>query len=209
MKKLLALTVLFFIGINATALATVGGVYCDSGTNCTMTANGMPAVLTLPSGTHTLAQTDSPTLTTPALGTPSAVNLSNATALPTGALPANQIIRAISFTIDGGGSAITTGVKGDLQIPFACTITSNTLLADQTGSIVVNVWKVAYASYPSTVTNKITASAPPTISSAAKSTDATLTGWTTSISAGDTLRFNVDSITTVTRVTLVLACNAT
>jgi hypothetical protein len=31
-----------------------------------------------------------------------------------------------------------------------------------------------------------------------------LTGWTTSISAGDVLRFNVDSVTTCTRVTLSL-----
>src|SRR4051794_38600521 len=27
--------------------------------------------------------------------------------------------RAIEFTIDGGGSAITTGVKGDIEVPFA------------------------------------------------------------------------------------------
>lgn len=129
--------------------------------------------------------------------------------LATADLPANQTLRAISFVIDGGGSTITTGVKGDLQIPYGCTINANTLLADQSGSIVVNVWKVAYASYPATVSNKITASAPPTISSAANSTDSTLTGWTTSISAGDTLRFNVDSVTTITRVTLILKCTAT
>lgn len=113
-------------------------------------------------------------------------------------------VDAIEFVIDGGGSAITTGVKGDLQIPFGCTITSATLLADQSGSIVVNVWKDTYANYPPTVADKITASAPPTISSATKSTDSTLTGWTTTITAGDTLRFNVDSIATITRVTLIL-----
>jgi hypothetical protein len=31
-----------------------------------------------------------------------------------------------------------------------------------------------------------------------------LTGWTTSISAGDTLRFNLNSVTTITRVVLTL-----
>jgi len=112
-------------------------------------------------------------------------------------------VAAITFVIDGGGSVLTTGVKGDLYIPFACTITAATLLADQSGSVVVNIWKVALASYPSTVTNKITASAPPTLSSADHG-QTTLTGWTTAIAAGDTLRFNVDSITTITRVTLVL-----
>lgn len=34
--------------------------------------------------------------------------------------------------------------------------------------------------------------------------DSTLTGWTTSISAGDILGFNVDSATTVTLLTLSL-----
>lgn len=111
---------------------------------------------------------------------------------------------SITFIVDGGGVAITTGVKGDLEIPFACTIVQATLLADQSGSIVVNVWKKAYASFPPTVADKITASAPPTITTATKSQDATLTGWTTSIAAGDILRFNVDSITTIQRATLSL-----
>jgi hypothetical protein len=116
---------------------------------------------------------------------------------------------ALVIEIDGGGSTITTGIKGDLTVPFAGTITQATLLADQSGSIVVDIWKDTYANYPPTDADSITAAAPPTISSATKSQDSTLTGWTTSISAGDTLRFNVDSITTCTRVTLVLKITKT
>jgi hypothetical protein len=110
----------------------------------------------------------------------------------------------IQVIFDGGGSAITTGVKGDLEVPFACTITQATLLADQSGSIVIDIWKDTYANYPPTVADTITASAKPTLSAATKSQDSTLTGWTTSITAGDTLRFNVDSVATVTRVALSL-----
>ena len=117
--------------------------------------------------------------------------------------------RAIEFIIDGGGATITTGVKGDLEIPYAATITAARLFADQSGSIVVNVWKDTYANFAPTVADKITASAPPTISSASKSQDTTLTGWTTSISAGDILRFNVDSVTTIQRVTLSLTVTIT
>lgn len=124
--------------------------------------------------------------------------------IETTATTANSKIAVISFIIDGGGSVITTGVKGDLEIPFACTINKATLLADQSGSIVVDIWKDTYANYPPTVADTITASAKPTISSATKSQDSTLTGWTTSVSAGDTLRFNVDSITTCTRVLVSL-----
>lgn len=111
---------------------------------------------------------------------------------------------AIAFVIDGGGVAITTGIKGDLLIPFDCTIVSATLLADQAGSIVVDIWKDSYANFPPTNANSICASAKPTLSSATKSQDATLTGWTTSVTGGQTLRFNVDSVATVTRVTLLL-----
>src|SRR5262249_26063336 len=111
---------------------------------------------------------------------------------------------AIEFVIEGGGSTITTGVKGDLEIPFACTINRVTLLADHSGSIVIDIWKDTYANYPPTVADTITASAKPTISSATKAQAATLTGWTTGVAAGDVLRFNVDSVTSIQRVTISL-----
>lgn len=111
---------------------------------------------------------------------------------------------AVAFVIDGGGSVITTGIKGDFRVPWACTITKQSVLADQSGSIVLDIWKDTYANYPPTVADTITASAKPTLSSATKTEDSTLTGWTTSVSAGDTFRVNVDSITTCLRVTLTL-----
>lgn len=122
---------------------------------------------------------------------------------------ANQGIATITFVIDGGGDTITTGIKGYLEIPFACTITAARALADQSGSIVVDIWKDTYANYPPADADSITASAPVTISSATKSENTTLTGWTTSISAGDILGFNVDSITTCERVTIALTVTRT
>lgn len=93
----------------------------------------------------------------------------------------------------------------DVIVPFAGTITSVTLLADQSGSIAFDIWKDTYANFPPTVDDSIVASAPPTISSATKSQDTTLTGWTTAVAAGDILRFYVDGeVTTITRCTLAL-----
>jgi hypothetical protein len=109
---------------------------------------------------------------------------------------------SLNFVIDGGGSVITTGLKGFLEISFGMTITGITVLADQTGSAVIDIWKDTYANYPPTVADTITASAKPTLSSAVKTKDTTLTGWTTSVSAGDILAFNVDSITTIQRLTI-------
>lgn len=111
----------------------------------------------------------------------------------------------ITYVIDGSGSVIGTGVRGQLSIPFACTITSSTLLADQTGSVVLDIWKTPFASYPPTIANSIVAADFPTITSAQASQDVALTGWTTAISAGDTLMFNVNSATSITRLTLALA----
>ena len=111
----------------------------------------------------------------------------------------------LGIVIDNGGTTITTGVKGDLVIPFDCDITEWTLLADQTGSIVFDIWKDTYANFPPTVADTITAAAKPTISSGVKGKSSTLTGWTVSCSAGDILRLHVDSATSIQRVTIFLA----
>lgn len=111
---------------------------------------------------------------------------------------------AIVQQIGDGINVISTGVAGDVSVPFAATITGALLFADTTGSIVVDVWKDTFSNYPPTAGDKITASAPPTISSDVKSSDTTLTGWTVDISAGDCLRFNVTSVSSITRATLIL-----
>lgn len=127
-----------------------------------------------------------------------------------GTLTGGGIVAAIVYVFDGGGAALTTGVKGDLLIPFGCTINSVTLEADQSGSIVIDIWKKTYAlDSPPAVGQTITASAKPTLASHQSSQDATLSGWTTAVSANDMLRFNIDSITTCTRVTLTLKVTKT
>ena len=113
------------------------------------------------------------------------------------------------IVIDGGGGVIETGYKGFIRIPYGATITKVTLLADVSGSIVIDVWKDSYANYPPTDADSITASAPPTLSSATKSEDSTLTGWTTAITAGDCIGFNVDSCTTITKITLIIEITKT
>lgn len=110
------------------------------------------------------------------------------------------------FIIDGGGATITTGVKGDIYLLENLTVEGWTLLADQSGSIVLDIWHDTYANYPPTVADTITASDKPTISTATKGQDLAPTGWTTSLAAGSSLRINVDSITTCQRVSLTLHC---
>ena len=115
------------------------------------------------------------------------------------------ITGSINFIIDGGGAAITTGVKGDIFPDFDCTVTSWTIVADQVGSIVVDLWQDVYANFPPTVADTMTTGEKPTLASALANQDLSLNtgaGW--AIAAGNAIRFNVDSATTVTRVTVVL-----
>jgi hypothetical protein len=105
-----------------------------------------------------------------------------------------------TIVIDGGGLA--TGIKLDIVMPYDGTINSVTALADQSGSIVIDAWKDSYSNFPPTDADSITASAPITISTATKSQDSTLTGWTNTFTEGQIIRLNVDSCSTITRVTL-------
>jgi len=118
-------------------------------------------------------------------------------------------IETINFIIDGGGSAITTGQKGHVVVDFACTVVAWTILADQSGSIVVDVWKDTYANFPPTVADTITGTEKPTLASVQKNQDTSLTSWTTTIAAGDILAYNVDSAATVTRVVVALKVRRT
>ncbi len=121
----------------------------------------------------------------------------------------------IAVTIDNpSGDAITTGVKTYVRVPFACTVTSWTLLSADSvvpptsGSIVIDIYKDTYANFHPTGADTITGSDKPTISSANKATSTALTGWTTTIAAGDVLGFVVDSVTTLSKVVLVLGLSA-
>jgi len=89
-------------------------------------------------------------------------------------------------------------------VPFNCTITGWTLLADVSGSIVIDVWKDSYGNFPPTVADTIAGTEKPTLSSAQKNQDLTLSTWTTGLLQGDVLGFNVDSVTTVTWIALAL-----
>jgi hypothetical protein len=203
-----------FSGATSITNADLSGDVTTSGTAATTIAANAVTTTKITNAAVTLAKIQNAANNSRLLGSGSSGSGSAYTELTAGAglsIGASSVAlstaaqtRAITLAIDGGGSTLTTGIKADVYVPYACTITANTMLADQSGSVVVDIWKVAYGSYPATVTNSITASALPTITTALKSQDSTLTGWTTSISAGDTLRFNINSVTSITRLNLTL-----
>lgn len=112
----------------------------------------------------------------------------------------------INFVIDGGGSTITTGVKGTITVDFNCEVLEWAVTADQSGDIVVDVNRATFAGYPTTAS--IAGTELPTIVASTKGEDRTITTWST-IATGDVLEFEVDSITTLQRVTVSIVCRKT
>lgn len=105
---------------------------------------------------------------------------------------------SFQIALDGGGATITTGAKGFYIAPFAMTITGWTLVADQSGSIAIDVWKDTYANHPPVDADSVVT---PSITTATKNQASSLS---IAVAKGDVLRFNVDSCTSIQQVTLAL-----
>jgi len=103
------------------------------------------------------------------------------------------------------GADLTTGVKARIWFSFPCKITGWTILADASGSVVVDVWKDSYANHPPTVADTIAGTEKPTLSGAQKNQDLTLTTWSQNVAAGDVLFFNIDSVSALKQVFLGLS----
>jgi hypothetical protein len=131
--------------------------------------------------------------------------LSGGTITTSGTIAVLPITVNIGGDFSGGGSALVAPQTAFVYVPYAGTITAATLIADQTGSCVVDVWKVPLASVPATSANSIAASDLPTLSNQIEETDNTLTGWTTTINAGDVIYFHLNSATTVTQLSINLS----
>lgn len=199
-------------GVDDLIIASLGTLTADrtlsldlGDANRTLTIGGDT---TLNGGTHSGTNTGDQTITLTGDVTGTGTG-SFATTIAAGTVDNTSLANAAkdtcwAFRFGNGTDVLSTGVHLDVPIPYDCTILSVEMHAKESGSCVVDIWADSYANLPPTDADSITASAPPTISTAIKSQDATLTGWTTSLTAGEWLRFNVDSATTITQVTLAI-----
>jgi hypothetical protein len=115
----------------------------------------------------------------------------------------NPAIVGLTYVIDGSGAVIKTGAAGMIQVPFAATITGWTVVADQVGSVQLDVRRATYANLPTTAS--LVGADPPVLSAAQKNQNTAVSAWTTALAAGDWLAISVTSATTVTRVMLSLS----
>lgn len=110
----------------------------------------------------------------------------------------------VMFTMDGGGTLLTTGLKGFVTVPYNGTISGWVIIGDVSGTAAVDVWKTSYANFPATVANTIVGSDAPTLSGSRINENLALTSWTTGVTAGDIFAFNLNAVTSISRlVTMV------
>ncbi len=114
--------------------------------------------------------------------------------------PANKVIA--SFTITNGDNAIDDTVTDPVacvRIPNNSIITGWYIYADQSGSIVLDVWKDTFANHPPTNADSIAGTEKPTLSSAVTASDTSLTSMTTDWNAGDVVCIEIESAATITK----------
>lgn len=112
---------------------------------------------------------------------------------------------SLQLELNGDGAVLAVGVlKGQFRVPYNCTITGWELVANESGSLVVDIEKDTYANFPPTGADSITPSNRPTLTASQKAQSTVLTGWTTALNEGDYIKIEVISVTSVTFATLTL-----
>lgn len=158
-----------------------------------------------PSGTPVLRKSTWTTIRNLLVGEPTATNdMIMASGTAWGKKTIAQVGAAMGLDVTGftvpigdGALVISTGVKARFPVPYNFTLTKIQLGADQSGSIVLDIWKDSYANLPCTVADTITAAAKPTISSATKAEQTVFTGWDITWALGEWIYIYVDSCTSI------------
>jgi hypothetical protein len=148
----------------------------------------------------------SPALTgTPTAPTPSADD--GSTKVATTAYADTYKIRSFGTTFgDTGGSALTNGSVVYFTISYACTITAWNITVDA-GTVTFDIWKIATGTAIPTVTNTITASAKPALSTGTALHSTSMSGWTTSVAANDIFGIQLNTVATAKYAELDIQCN--
>lgn len=124
-------------------------------------------------------------------------------------VPSNVRVRAFGVTFDGGGSALTGGATTVkyLTVPFACTISATTIMADA-GTATVKTWKVATGTaIPTSGSNLISTSGISLASGTALHTAGASDFTTTTVTANDMFGFNLSAVATATQVNFIVECD--
>lgn len=128
----------------------------------------------------------------------------NGNTVDSGGVCGSNRSESLGAEFSGGGTALSGTFTYCTAVPVSGTISQVYTTADVSGSATIGVKTVARASYIGTAGysgyTSIVGSAAPSLSSAVSYSDGTLTGWTTTLTAGQILCVQLSSPATVTDV---------
>jgi hypothetical protein len=116
----------------------------------------------------------------------------------TGTVPSLSGTFSIGITVDGSGGVLTAGQKGYVRVPYACTITSWSILTGNAGlgaTVTFDIWRANNAIPTLSTTSLVGAGGnKPSLASATQQiASANATGWTSvTLAANDILGFIVE-----------------
>jgi len=116
-----------------------------------------------------------------------------------------DLTRTVNFIVDSGSADMNIGVKGSLALDVTGSIEHVQIMADQPGSVSVEIKKASYSSFPTfqTITNGQYVS----LSNGQIVRDDTLNNWDKIITSGDILQFEVISVNNIRRFLISLKLN--
>lgn len=115
-------------------------------------------------------------------------------------------LRAITFTFDGGGSALTSGATAYARVPFACTIVDWSISSTTAETVTLKTWKKATGTALPTVSDSISTSGV-SLSTGTHVRSTTVSDFTTaSVTANDIVAANITAVTASTWVQFTIGC---
>jgi len=109
----------------------------------------------------------------------------------------------VSFVIDGGGAAITTGSKMYWSVPFDCTVARYDLYTDAASGLKIELYGDTYANFPPTAGDSYNSGSPASTASARKGQDTNPSAWG-ALTEGDGVIIYVTGASGPTIATLTL-----
>ena len=116
--------------------------------------------------------------------------------------------RTMSFGFGDGVNAVAAGTQDWAEVPVDGSIAWITVLGDQSGSCVIDLWQDTYANFPPTVGDTMVGGGgtKPTLSAATKGQVTSFTGWaSTTVTRGSILKLNLDSCSGFTKLRIFVA----
>jgi hypothetical protein len=113
-----------------------------------------------------------------------------------------DLTRSINYVIDSGSIAMLPGNKGSVTLDVSGIIESLVILSDQQGDLTVDIKKSNYSTFPTF--SSIVGGVYPQMSNDRKVRDDNLSGWDTTIVAGDILTFDVIAVNNINRFLISL-----